>query len=112
MEGKPFFEGAVKHLSSGPVMVMVWEAGGVIQMALKMLGATFGYNAQGGTIRGISAVRGVITSFTPRIRRNRRSLKSGCILMRPRLWITGSPTRSGFTAGTIRFPCKMGAKGL
>ncbi len=51
-EGKPFFEGVVKYLSSGPVIVMVWEAGGVIQMARKMLGATFGYDAEGGTIRG------------------------------------------------------------
>jgi len=51
-EGKPFFEGVVKYLSSAPVMVMVWEAGGVIQMARKMLGATFGYDAEAGTIRG------------------------------------------------------------
>ena len=51
-EGKPFFEGVVKYLSSGPVIVMVWEAGGIIQMARKMLGATFGYDAEAGTIRG------------------------------------------------------------
>jgi nucleoside-diphosphate kinase len=50
--GKPFFEGVVKYLSSAPVLVMVWEAEGVIDMARKMLGATFGYNAEPGTIRG------------------------------------------------------------
>lgn len=51
-EGKPFFEGAVKYLSSSPVFVMVWEADGVIAMSRKMMGATFGFNAEPGTIRG------------------------------------------------------------
>ena len=51
-EGKPFFEGVVKYLSSSPVMVMVWQAEGAIAMARKMMGATFGYEAQAGTIRG------------------------------------------------------------
>jgi nucleoside-diphosphate kinase len=51
-EGKPFFEGVVKYLASTPVMVMVLQAEGVIQMARKMMGATFGYNAEPGTIRG------------------------------------------------------------
>ena len=51
-QGKPFFEGLVKYLSSAPVLVMVWEAQGVIDMARKMMGATFGYDAEPGTIRG------------------------------------------------------------
>jgi len=51
-QGKPFFEGLVKYLSSAPVLVMVWEAEGVIDMARKMIGATFGYDAEAGTIRG------------------------------------------------------------
>ena len=51
-QGKPFFEGLVKFLSSAPVLVMVWEAEGVIDMARKMMGATFGYDAEPGTIRG------------------------------------------------------------
>jgi len=49
---KPFFEGVVKYLSSSPSLVMVWEADGVIDMARKIMGATFGYEAQPGTIRG------------------------------------------------------------
>jgi len=49
---KNFFEGVVKYLSSGPVLVMVWEAEGIIEMVRKMMGATFGFDAQGGTIRG------------------------------------------------------------
>ncbi len=31
---------------------MVWEAEGVIAMTRKMMGATFGYDAEPGTIRG------------------------------------------------------------
>lgn len=49
---KPFFEGVVKYLSSAPSLVMVWQADGVIDMTRKMMGATFGYEAQPGTIRG------------------------------------------------------------
>ncbi|MCK4999444.1 MAG: nucleoside-diphosphate kinase [Anaerohalosphaera sp.] len=51
-KGKPFFDGVVKYLASSPVMVMVWEADGIIPMARKMMGATFGFNAEPGTIRG------------------------------------------------------------
>ena len=51
-QGKPFFEGLVKFLSSAPVLVMVWEAEGVIDMIRKMMGATFGCDAEAGTIRG------------------------------------------------------------
>ena len=51
-EGKPFFEGVVKYLASSPVMVMVWQADGIIPMARKMMGATFGFDAEPGTIRG------------------------------------------------------------
>ena len=50
--GKSFFEGLVKYFSSAPVLVMVWEAQGVIDMTRKMMGATFGCDAQPGTIRG------------------------------------------------------------
>lgn len=58
-QGKPFFEGVVKYLASSPSLVMVWEAEGVIDMARKMMGATFGYDADPGTIRGdFSSSRG------------------------------------------------------
>jgi nucleoside-diphosphate kinase len=49
---KPFYEGLIKYTTSAPAIVMVWEAEGVIDMARKMMGATFGYEAQPGTIRG------------------------------------------------------------
>lgn len=51
-KGKPFFEGVVKYISSSPVLVMVWQAKGVIEMTRKMMGATFGLEAEPGTIRG------------------------------------------------------------
>jgi nucleoside-diphosphate kinase len=51
-KGKSFYEGLVKYLASAPVFVMVWEADGVIDMVRKMMGATLGYDAQPGTIRG------------------------------------------------------------
>ncbi len=58
-KGKRFYEGLVKYLSSAPVLVMVWEAEGAIDMARKIIGATFGYEAEPGTIRGdFSSSRG------------------------------------------------------
>ncbi|HDS84664.1 MAG TPA: nucleoside-diphosphate kinase, partial [Phycisphaerales bacterium] len=45
-EGKPFFEGVVRYLSSSPVLVMVLEADGVIGMARKLMGKTFGNEAE------------------------------------------------------------------
>ena len=51
-KGKPFYDGVVNYLASSPVMVMVWEADGIIAMARKMMGATFGFDAEPGTIRG------------------------------------------------------------
>ncbi len=51
-KGKPFYEGVVSYLSSSPVMVMVLEAEGAIAISRKMMGATFGFDAEPGTIRG------------------------------------------------------------
>lgn len=51
-QDKPFFEGTVKYLSSSPSLVMVWEAEGIINMSRKIMGATFGFEAEPGTIRG------------------------------------------------------------
>ena len=51
-EGKPFFEAAVKFVSSAPSLAMVWSGEGVINMSRKMMGSTFGFDALPGTIRG------------------------------------------------------------
>lgn len=50
--GKDFFDRIVKYLSAGPTIIMVLEGPKVIEMSRKMMGATFGYNAEPGTIRG------------------------------------------------------------
>ncbi|MBN2181090.1 MAG: nucleoside-diphosphate kinase [Sedimentisphaerales bacterium] len=49
---KPFLKGLVKFISSSPSLVMVWEADGIIEIVRKMMGATFGCEAEAGTIRG------------------------------------------------------------
>ena len=51
-KGKPFYEWLVKYLSSSPILVTVWQAENVINMARQMMGNTFGYKAEPGTIRG------------------------------------------------------------
>lgn len=58
-EGKPFFKGVVEYLASSPVLVMVLQADGVINMSRKLMGKTFGNEAEPGTIRGdFGACRG------------------------------------------------------
>jgi nucleoside-diphosphate kinase len=49
---QPFFEPAVKFMTSAPSLLMVWEADGIVDITRKMIGSTFGYDAQPGTIRG------------------------------------------------------------
>jgi len=51
-KGKDFFEPLIKYITSGPVLIMVLQADGVIAMARKLMGATFGSQAEPGTIRG------------------------------------------------------------
>ena len=51
-KGKDFFDRVVKYISSGPVLVMVLQGEKVIEITRKMMGATFGYDALPGTIRG------------------------------------------------------------
>jgi len=51
-KGKYFFNRLIKYITSGPVFVMVIEGERVIEITRKMMGATFGYDALPGTIRG------------------------------------------------------------
>jgi len=50
--GKSFYKDLIKFTVSAPSLVMVWEADGIIKTARKMMGETFGHDAQPGTIRG------------------------------------------------------------
>ena len=51
-KGKGFYEGLVKFMTSSPVAVVALEGKNAIAIARKMMGATFGSNAEPGTIRG------------------------------------------------------------
>jgi nucleoside-diphosphate kinase len=50
--GKPFFEGLIEFITTGPVIVGVLEGNEAITVVRSMLGATNGATAAPGTIRG------------------------------------------------------------
>jgi nucleoside-diphosphate kinase len=50
--GKPFYPGLVKFMTSSPVIVLALAGKGAIDVARKMMGKTFGSQAEPGTIRG------------------------------------------------------------
>jgi len=51
-QGKPFYDGLVQFMTSQPVLVLAMRGMNVIEVSRKMMGATFGSQAQPGTIRG------------------------------------------------------------
>jgi nucleoside-diphosphate kinase len=51
-KSKPFYEGLVRFMTSSPVVVLALQGKGVIDVSRKMMGATFGFKAEPGTIRG------------------------------------------------------------
>ncbi|MDP7071017.1 MAG: nucleoside-diphosphate kinase [Phycisphaerales bacterium] len=51
-QGKPFYEGLVAFMTGSPVLVLALRGVGAIAICRKMMGATFGSNADPGTIRG------------------------------------------------------------
>ncbi len=51
-EGKPFFEGLVSFITSGPVLAMVWEGQDATRQVRQMMGATDPADAAPGTVRG------------------------------------------------------------
>ena len=50
-EGKPFYEGLVKFVTSSPIVAMVWEGKDAVQVARDTIGATDPAKAVPGTIR-------------------------------------------------------------
>ncbi len=50
--GKPFHTSLIKFITSGPLVALVLEGPKVIAICRTLLGATFGPNADPGTIRG------------------------------------------------------------
>jgi len=55
-KGKPFFEGLVKHITSAPIVAMVWEGKNAVALTRSTIGATNPVDAAPGSIRGDLAV--------------------------------------------------------
>ena len=51
-KGKDFYDSLIEYITSGPVMAMVWQGDNVINISRKLMGQTFGTDADPGTIRG------------------------------------------------------------
>ncbi len=49
---KPFYPGLVAFMTSSPVLVLALRGNGAIPVCRSMMGATFGFKADAGTIRG------------------------------------------------------------
>ena len=57
-EGKPFFEGLIQYVTSGPIVAMVLSGVRAIEVCRSLMGATFGWKADPGTIRGDYGISG------------------------------------------------------
>ena len=55
-KGKPFFQGLVGFITSGPIVAMVWEGKDVITTIRGIIGKTNPADAECGTIRGDLAI--------------------------------------------------------
>jgi nucleoside-diphosphate kinase len=51
-KGKPFYPPLIDYITSGPVVVLALSGDRCIDMARKLMGKTFGFEAEPGTIRG------------------------------------------------------------
>ncbi len=51
-KGKPFYPGLIEYITSGPVVVMVLAGSRAIDISRRVMGKTFGFEAEPGTIRG------------------------------------------------------------
>lgn len=52
LSSRPFFDGLVQYMASGPVVAMVWEGLQVVKTGRQMLGETNPVDSKPGTIRG------------------------------------------------------------
>lgn len=51
-KGKPFYDGLVSFITSGPVLCLAMEGPSAVSVVRKLVGKTFGTEAEPGTIRG------------------------------------------------------------
>ncbi|XP_035749217.1 nucleoside diphosphate kinase isoform X3 [Egretta garzetta] len=52
LKDRPFYDGLVQYMHSGPVVAMVWEGLNVVKTGRVMLGETNPFDSKPGTIRG------------------------------------------------------------
>ncbi len=50
--GKPFYPGLVEYMTSTPIVAAAIEGPRAVEVSRKLMGATFGWEAEPGTIRG------------------------------------------------------------
>ena len=55
-EGKPFYEGLMRYIQSGPVIVTCWEGPNAVAQVRALVGATHPKDAAPGTLRGSFAL--------------------------------------------------------
>ncbi len=55
-EGREYYENLIKFMTSGPVVMLVLKGMNAIEVTRKLMGSTFGYEADPGTIRGDYAI--------------------------------------------------------
>ena len=55
-EGKPFYEPLIRFIPSAPTVALVLEGKRAVEVVRKMMGSTFGPDAEPGTLRGDFAV--------------------------------------------------------
>lgn len=51
-KARPFYPGLVRFMTSSPVLILAVRGNNAIAVSRKLMGATFGSNAEPGTIRG------------------------------------------------------------
>lgn len=51
-QGKPFYPGLIEYITSGPVAILALRGQRAIDISRTVMGKTFGFEAQPGTIRG------------------------------------------------------------
>ncbi|KAK2608391.1 nucleoside diphosphate kinase Ndk1 [Conoideocrella luteorostrata] len=56
LKGKPFFNGLIEYMLSGPICAMVWEGRDAVKTGRTILGATNPLASAPGTIRGDFAI--------------------------------------------------------
>ncbi|XP_073403510.1 nucleoside diphosphate kinase A2-like [Dendrobates tinctorius] len=57
LKDRPFYNGLVEYMNSGPVVAMVWEGLNVVKTGRVMLGETNPADSKPGTIRGDYAIQ-------------------------------------------------------